>query len=79
MKRLSSALLAVGLIAASTSTFAQSGYDNRYGNDRYESQGEAYYDYARVVRVDPVLDDDYRGYDSNRTSGYYGNGGQRFL
>ncbi len=77
MKRLSSALLAVGLIAASTSTFAQSGYDNRYGNDRYESQGEAYYDYARVVRVDPVLDDDYRGYDSNRTSGYYGNGGQR--
>lgn len=76
MKRLSSALLAVGLIAASTTAFAQSGYDNRYGNDRYASQGEAYYDYARVVRVDPVLDGDYRGYDSNRTSGYYSNGGQ---
>ena len=77
MKRLSSALLAVGLIAASTSAFAQSGYDDRYGNDPYASQGEAYYDYARVVRVDPVLDGDYRGYDSNRTSGYDGNGGQR--
>ena len=77
MKRLSSALLAVGLIAASTSTFAQSGYDGRYGNDRYASQGEAYYDYARVIRVDPILDNAYGGYDDNRTSGYYGNGGQR--
>lgn len=77
MKRLSSALLAIGLLAASTTAFAQSGYDNRYGNDRYASQGDAYYDYARVVRVDPVLDGDDRGYDSNRTSGYYGSGGQR--
>lgn len=65
MKRLSTALLAVGLLAASTTAFAQSGYDDRYGNDRYDSQGydnqgEAYYDYARVVRVDPVLDGGYR-------------------
>ena len=35
MKRLSSALLAIGLVAASTTAFAQSGYDNRYGNDRF--------------------------------------------
>ena len=75
MKRLSSALLVVGLIAASTSAFAQSGYDNRYDNDRYDtqadgSQGEAYYDYARVVRVDPVLDGGYGAYDSRRTSSY---------
>jgi uncharacterized protein YcfJ len=72
MKRLSSALLAVGLIAASTTAFAQSGYDGRYGNDRYDaqgygSQGEAYYDYARVVRVDPALGG---GYDDRRSSSY---------
>jgi hypothetical protein len=75
MKRLSSALLAVGLIAASTTAFAQSGYDNRYGNDRYGTQGygnqgEAHYDYARVVRVDPALDSGYGGYDNRRTSSY---------
>lgn len=72
MKRLSSALLAIGLLAASTTAFAQSGYDNRYGNDRYDTQGdgshgEAYYDYARVIRVDPALDG---GYDDRRTSSY---------
>ncbi len=75
MKRLSSALLAIGLIAASTSAFAQSGYDNRYGNDRYDtqgygSQGEAHYDYARVIRVDPAFDGGYGGYDDRRTSSY---------
>ena len=82
MKRLSSALLAVGLIAASTTAFAQSGYDGGYGNDRYDpqgygSQGQAHYDYARVIRVDPVLDGDDRGYYNTRTSGYYGDAGQR--
>ena len=75
MKRLSSALLAVGLIAASTTAFAQSGYDNRYGEDRYDtqgygSQGEAHYDYARVIRVDPALDGGYDGYGARRTSSY---------
>ena len=75
MKRLSSALLAIGLLAASTSAFAQSGYDNRYGDDRYDtqgygSQGEAHYDYARVIRVDPALDGGYRGHDSRRASSY---------
>ncbi len=75
MKRLSSALLAVGLLAASTTAFAQSGYDGRYANDRYDtqgygSQGEAHYDYARVIRVDPALDGGYGGYDDRRTSSY---------
>jgi len=75
MKRLSSALLAIGLVATSTTAFAQSGYDNRYGKDRYDtqghgSQGEAYYDYARVIRVDPALDGGYGGYDGRRTSSY---------
>ena len=75
MKRLSSALLAVGLLAASTTAFAQSGYDNRYGNDRYDTQGygnqgEAHYDYARVIRVAPAIDGGYGGYDDRRTSSY---------
>ena len=75
MKRLSSALLAIGLIAASTTAFAQSGYDGRYQNDRYDTQGvgsqsEAHYDYARVIRVDPAFDSGYGGYDDHRTASY---------
>ena len=64
MKRLSAALLAIGF-AASGSAFAQSAYsqssDGYYGNNGYNGtyndaqQGDAYYDYARVIRVDPVL------------------------
>lgn len=59
MKRLSIAIVAaIGLAAGSPAAFAQSssyyqpgnGYSNGY------QQGEAYYDYARVIRVDPVLD-----------------------
>jgi hypothetical protein len=77
MKRLSAALLAIGL-AASGSAFAQSSYypsdDGYYGNvsdnGAYNGgqQGNAYYDYARVIRVDPVIG----GYRS--TANY---GGQR--
>lgn len=80
MKHLSVALLAIGL-ASSSAAFAQStyypstggyndGYDNSYRDDHQrdgDQQGEAYYDYARVVRVDPVLGS-YRG-----TSSGYGN------
>ena len=86
MKRLSSALLAVGLLAGSTTALAQSGYDNRYGNTAYGTQGEAQYDYARVVRVDPVLDGGYgstnttsygnqRCYENTTAGGYEQNGG----
>ncbi len=59
MQRLSAAiLLAVGL-AASGSAIAQSTYYPPVnGNDGYQQQG-TYYDYARVVRVDPVLDGRY--------------------
>ena len=78
MKRLSAALLAIGF-AASGSVFAQSAYsssnDGYYDDAGYNGaydgaqQGEAYYDYARVIRVDPVL-----GRYSNTTTNY---GGQR--
>ena len=71
MKRLAAAMfVAVGL-ASSSAAFAQSSY-SPYGNgyDRHE-QGESYYDYARVIRVDPVLDGRY-----SRTNNY-GNYGQQ--
>lgn len=78
MKRLSAAMIAIGLLSSSAA-FAQStyypsnddynnGYNNTYrdGYQRDDSQrggyqqGEAQYDYARVIRVDPVLGN-YRG------------------
>ena len=97
MKRLAASLLAIGLAASSTAAFAQSGYDRyddgRYG-DAYSRDGAYYndrasYDYARVVRVDPVLDGSYstastygnqRCYDSYsagsyQRDGYYRNDG----
>ena len=108
MKRLSAALLAIGLVSSSAA-FAQStyypsngyqsngyqnngGYDDRYdnGNRGNYQQGEASYDYARVIRVDPVIGG-YRGtssYGNQRCyetqtaggyqgGGYYGNDGYR--
>ena len=67
MKRLSVVLLAIGFVSSSN-VFAQStypssggyddGYDNSYRDDYQRDgnqQGEAYYDYARVIRVAPVL------------------------
>ncbi len=107
MKRLSATLLAIGL-ASSGAVFAQSGYypsadgysNDGYNNDGYNNneyqdgyqQGDAAYDYARVLRVDPVLGG-YRGnttgaYGSQRChetrsagsyqrGGYYGNDGYR--
>jgi hypothetical protein len=86
MKRLSTALLAVGLVA-SGSAFAQSGYyPPAAGYDRYQQDG-AQYDYARVVRVDPVLDGRYgntpvagqgqRCYETTTAGAYPGNGGYR--
>jgi len=69
MKRISAALLAIGL-ASSSAAFAQSTYyPSGNGYNGYQ-QGESYTDYARVIRVDPVLDGRY-----NRTSSY--SNGQR--
>ena len=72
MKRLSATLLALGLAAAVGTASAQTygGYSNQQTN--------AIYDWARVVRVDPVIDSRHsRGYGNN---GYASNGyvnGQR--
>lgn len=78
MKRLTAALLAVGLASSSAAAFAQSstyyppanGYNSGYNNNGYQ-QSESYIDYARVIRVDPVLDGRY----GNTSS--YGASGQR--
>ena len=94
MKRLAATLLALGLATAAVCASAQSAYgryDGQY-DDGYRGQyGDAYpgdagdrggyYDYARVIRVDPVLDG-YRGTaagygdrhcrETTTAGGYYG-------
>ena len=69
MKRLTATLIALGLATSSTAAFAQSAYRyDRYDDGRgYAGQDDTYYDYARVVRVDPILDGGYRN-----TSSYSG-------
>jgi uncharacterized protein YcfJ len=80
MKRLTATLLVAAGLAASTAAIAQSRYDpsgNAHVNG--DQQGEAYYDYAQVVRVDPVLDGRYvrtgayngqRCYETTAAGGY---------
>ena len=68
MKRLTAALLVAVGLASSSAAFAQSNYyPSGNGYNGYE-QGNAYYDYARVIRVDPVLDGRYS------PTSTYGNG-----
>lgn len=76
--------LALGFVAAAGTASAQSygsyrndpyyrntsGYTNAYP-DRYGNSGNAIYDYARVLRVDPVIDSRYGG---TRVANGYGNG-----
>lgn len=84
MKRLLASLLAFGLAAGGNVAFAQSAGYGRYDGAAY-ADGDRYYDYARVIRVDPVLDGGgYRqAYGSDRrcyettTAGGYGAGGYR--
>ncbi|MET0755981.1 MAG: glycine zipper 2TM domain-containing protein, partial [Pseudoxanthomonas sp.] len=73
MKRLSASLLVAGIAFAGNAAAQSSGYygqEDRYsGSDRYQGSGQyqqqgATYDYARVLRVDPVIGSGY----GNRTS-----------
>lgn len=78
MKTLLLAVLTTGLLTAGGASAQR--YDDRYGDDR------GVYDYARVVRVDPIIVSDYAerseprcyerpadGYSDG--GGYYGDGG----
>ena len=91
MKRATASILALGLLAGIGNASAQSsGYYSTYRPpvaDRYGQDDRGYYDYARVLRVDPVIDTAYsRGYgyptsDSQRcyTDTYAGTyGGDRY-
>ena len=67
MKRLAASILALGLVAAVGSAAAQSpgyygrGYQPQPNVDRYGNAYGVQYDYARVVRVDPVIESGYAG------------------
>lgn len=69
MKRITAAVLFAAGLACSSAAFAQSNYYRSGAGYNGVEQGEVYYDYAQVVRVDPVLDGRY-----SPTSGYYRNG-----
>lgn len=86
MNRLSASILALGLAATMGVASAQSDHYSRYGQgqpsvDRHGQSYGSQYDYARVVRVDPVFDSGYgNGYRSQgassqrcytRDDGYY--------
>jgi uncharacterized protein YcfJ len=59
MKRLSASLLAAGLAFAGTAAAQSSGYYSGQQGDDYGSSQGATYDYARVLRVDPVIGSGY--------------------
>jgi len=82
MKRLSATLLALGLAAAVGTASAQTygGYSNGgYNNNGNYADTNAIYDYARVIRVDPVIDSRYgnTGRNTYASNGYSNVNGQR--
>ena len=75
MKRLSVPLLALGLAAAFGTASAQNYGAYQNGAQDGDSNTAAIYDYARVLRVDPVLDTRYGN--SGRYGNTYASNGQR--
>ncbi|MBJ7574852.1 glycine zipper 2TM domain-containing protein [Luteimonas sp. MC1828] len=72
MRRSAATVLAVALAVASGAASAQSlGYNPGYPQaDRYGQEQDAYYDEARVLRVDPVFDNA-RGYPTSEQQRCY--------
>ncbi len=66
MKRLSASLLVAGLAFAGTAAAQSSGYYSGQQDGNYSSSQGVTYDYARVLRVDPVIGSDYGN--RNRTT-----------
>jgi uncharacterized protein YcfJ len=60
MHRIAASILAAGLIAATGAASAQNAGYTSSTDDRYAEADAPYYDYARVLRVDPVLPSGYR-------------------
>ncbi|MES2670022.1 MAG: glycine zipper 2TM domain-containing protein [Pseudomonadota bacterium] len=60
MHRIAASILAAGLIAATGAASAQNAGYPSPADDRYAEADAPYYDYARVLRVDPVLPSGYR-------------------
>jgi uncharacterized protein YcfJ len=94
MKRLPASLLAIGLVAtsglASAQSYGSNGSNGRYDDPAYRNPNDVqpanggYNDYARVVRVDPVMGSGYGNASSQRcysesdrsyAQGGYGNDG----
>lgn len=70
MKRLATSILALSLAIVGTASAQSSGYYSQYGQptvDRYGQSSGNNYDYARVIRVDPVIQS---GYGYGNTGGY---------
>ena len=61
MKRLSVSLLALGLACAGSAAAQSSGYYSGQRDGDYGATQGGSYDYARVIRVDPVIESGYRG------------------
>jgi uncharacterized protein YcfJ len=77
MKRLSATLLALGLVVAVGTASAQTYGGYQPVPDRYGNTGNAIYDYARVLRVDPVIDRGGNGYNTGYGNNTYASNGQR--
>jgi uncharacterized protein YcfJ len=60
MNRFAASTLAIALVAATGTASAQNRDYPVPANDRYTQAQAPYYDYARVLRVDPVLQSTYR-------------------
>ncbi|MET0808837.1 MAG: glycine zipper 2TM domain-containing protein, partial [Pseudoxanthomonas sp.] len=85
MKRLTASLLAASLVFAGNAAAQSSGYypsqDDGYRNTKGYASQAGTYDYARVVRVDPVIGSGYRSstrdgtrcYESQSNDVYVGN------
>ena len=67
MKRLSASLLVAGLAFAGTAAAQSSGYYTGQQDRNYDSSQGATYDYARVLRVDPVIGSDYGNHGNSTT------------
>ncbi|TXH73014.1 MAG: glycine zipper 2TM domain-containing protein [Lysobacteraceae bacterium] len=59
MKRLAASILALGLIAATSTAMAQSSEYSDPVRDRSVQNDAPYYDYGKVIRVDPVITSGY--------------------